>query len=204
MCEIKLFQIGDSDIASSFTAVERPNDWTKEIKKTTATNPTQQQRLEYWQAFNDYVFQNAEFNKAFNKRKPTTDNWMDFSIGSSACHIAVSQIQKRNAIDVDTSGNMAGTRIISLNKVICRIRDQIKEKYQDAVAVDILSYNTFPSWVYGKQKEYQSYGICAGWRLLHSGFLHPEGVFSASAKSIIIKPEHIDVFADDMVYYVID
>ena len=26
---------------------------------------------------------------------------MDFSIGSSACHIAVSQIQKRNAIDVE-------------------------------------------------------------------------------------------------------
>ena len=54
-----------------------------------------------WQAFNDYAFQNAEFNKAFNKRKPTTDHWMDFSIGSSACHIAVSQIQKRNAIDVE-------------------------------------------------------------------------------------------------------
>ena len=64
LCEIKLFQIGDSDIAPSFTVVERPNDWTKEIKKTTATNPTQQQRLEYWQAFNDYAFQNAEFNKA--------------------------------------------------------------------------------------------------------------------------------------------
>lgn len=100
LCEIKLFQIGDSDIAPSFTVVERPNDWTKEIKKTTATNPTQQQRLEYWQAFNDYAFQNAEFNKVFNKRKPTTDR-MDFSIGSSACHIAVSQIQKKNAIDVE-------------------------------------------------------------------------------------------------------
>lgn len=34
LCEIKLFQIGDSDIAPSFTVVERPNDWTKEIKKT--------------------------------------------------------------------------------------------------------------------------------------------------------------------------
>lgn len=31
LCEIKLFQIGDSDIAPSFTVVERPNDWTKEI-----------------------------------------------------------------------------------------------------------------------------------------------------------------------------
>lgn len=28
-------------------------------------------------------------------------DWMDFSIGSSACHIAVTQIQKRNAIGVE-------------------------------------------------------------------------------------------------------
>lgn len=99
--EIKLFQIGSSDIAPSFTVVERPNDWSKEIKKTTAANPTQQQRLEYWQAFNDYAFNNATFSKEFNKRKPTTDHWMDFGVGSSACHIGVTQIQKRNSIGVE-------------------------------------------------------------------------------------------------------
>ena len=53
LCEIKLFQIGDSQIAPAFTVVERPNDWTKEIRKTASANSTQQQRLEYWQAFND-------------------------------------------------------------------------------------------------------------------------------------------------------
>ena len=99
--EIKLFQIGDSQIAPSFTVVERPNDWTKEIKKTMAANPKQQQRLEYWQAFNDYAFKDASFSKQFNKRKPTTDHWMDFSIGSSDCHMGVTQIQKRNAIGVE-------------------------------------------------------------------------------------------------------
>lgn len=101
LCEIKLFQIGDSQIAPAFTVVERPNDWTKEIRKTASANSTQQQRLEYWQAFNDYAFSDANFSKIFNKRKPTTDHWMDFSIGSSACHIAVSQIQKRKAVDVE-------------------------------------------------------------------------------------------------------
>ena len=101
LCEIKLFQIGDSQIAPAFTVVERPNDWTKEIRKTASANPTQQQRLEYWQAFNDYAFSDANFSRIFNKRKPTTDHWMDFSIGSSACHIAVSQIQKRKAVDVE-------------------------------------------------------------------------------------------------------
>lgn len=101
LCEIKLFQIGDSQIAPAFTVVERPNDWTKEIRKTASANSTQQQRLEYWQAFNDYAFSDANFSRIFNKRKPTTDHWMDFSIGSSACHIAVSQIQKRKAADVE-------------------------------------------------------------------------------------------------------
>ena len=101
LCEIKLFQIGDSQIAPAFTVVERPNDWTKEIRKTASDNSTQQQRLEYWQAFNDYAFSDANFSRIFNKRKPTTDHWMDFSIGSSACHIAVSQIQKRKAVDVE-------------------------------------------------------------------------------------------------------
>lgn len=101
LCEIKLFQIGDSQIAPAFTVVERPNDWTKEIRKTASANSTQQQRLEYWQAFNDYAFSDANFSRIFNKRKPITDHWMDFSIGSSACHIAVSQIQKRKAVDVE-------------------------------------------------------------------------------------------------------
>lgn len=101
LCEIKLFQIGDSQIAPAFTVVERPNDWTKEIRKTASANSTQQQRLEYWQAFNDYAFSDANFSRIFNKRRPTTDHWMDFSIGSSACHISVSQIQKRKAVDVE-------------------------------------------------------------------------------------------------------
>lgn len=67
LCEIKLFQIGNSDIVPSFTVVERPNDWTKEIKKTTATKPTQQQRLEYWNVLNEYAYQNTEFARAFRK-----------------------------------------------------------------------------------------------------------------------------------------
>ena len=46
--------------------------------------------------------------------------------------------------------------------------------------------------------------VIAELRFQDSPFLHPEGVFPVSAKTIIIKPEPIDIFADDMVYYVID
>ena len=52
LCEIKLFQIGDSDIAPSFTVIEKPNDWSKEIKKTENNSPRHHKRLAYWTAFN--------------------------------------------------------------------------------------------------------------------------------------------------------
>ena len=52
-------------------------------------------------ALEDYVFNIPAFAKNFKRRKPSTDHWMNFSIGSSACHIAVSQIQKRDELDVE-------------------------------------------------------------------------------------------------------
>lgn len=64
-------------------------------------NPTQQFRLEYWQAFNDYAFQNAEFSKIFNRRKPSTDHWYSLSLGSSACNINILRIQKRSELGVE-------------------------------------------------------------------------------------------------------
>lgn len=94
LVEIKLYQIGNSDIAVKFEVVEKPNDWTKEIKKNTSKSPILQARYEYWIAFNDYAYRNLAFAKAFNKRKASTDHWMTLSVGSSACYISLSQIRK--------------------------------------------------------------------------------------------------------------
>ena len=52
LVEIKLYQIGSSDIAVKFEVVEKPNDWTKEIKRNTSNSPTLQARYDYWVAFN--------------------------------------------------------------------------------------------------------------------------------------------------------
>lgn len=101
LCEIKLYQIGNSQPAVKFEVIEKPNDWAKEVKKNETGNSTQQQRYDYWVAFQDYAFQNVQFAKNFNRRKPSLDSWMNFSIGSSACHIAVSQIKKRNELYVE-------------------------------------------------------------------------------------------------------
>ncbi len=94
LVEIKLFQIGESAIAPKFEVIEKPNDWTKEIKKQTNSSPILQARLDYWMAFNDYAYESVAFSKEFSKRKATTDHWMTLSVGSSSYNITISQIRK--------------------------------------------------------------------------------------------------------------
>ena len=101
LCEIKLFRIGTSEPAVKFEIVEKPNDWVKEVKRSESSTANQQKRLDYWMAFQDYVYKNAEFSKNFSRRKPSTDHWIDYSIGSSACHFAVLQLQKRRKLGVE-------------------------------------------------------------------------------------------------------
>lgn len=101
LCEIKLYRIDNSNPAVKFDVIEKPNDWTKEVRKTDSVNETQQQIYDYWVAFQDYAFQNTQFAKNFNRPKPSTDHWMNFSLSSSACHIAVSQIKKRSELNVE-------------------------------------------------------------------------------------------------------
>lgn len=101
LCEIKLYRIGNSEPAVKFEIIEKPNDWTKEVKKNDSASETQQKRYEYWMAFLDYAFQNTQFSKNFNRRKPSFESWMNFSIGSSACNISISQIKTRNELEAE-------------------------------------------------------------------------------------------------------
>lgn len=101
LVEIKLYQIGNSDIAVKFEVVEKPNDWTKEIKRNVSSSPILQARYDYWVTFNEYAFKNISFAKQFKKRKPSTDHWMTFSVGSSMCCIMLSQVRKFNHVIVE-------------------------------------------------------------------------------------------------------
>ena len=94
MCEFKLYRIGNSEPAVKFEVIEGSNDWSEEIKRNETVDEIKQSRYDYWVAFEDYAFNNPSFAKNFKRRKPSMDYWMNFSIGSSACHIAVFQIQK--------------------------------------------------------------------------------------------------------------
>lgn len=101
LIEIKLYKIGDSAPAVKFEVIEKPNNWAKEIKKQTSSDPAKQFRLEYWTAFNEYSFTKQDFAKNFKQRKPSTDHWMTLSLGSSAYALDILVLKKRNAICVE-------------------------------------------------------------------------------------------------------
>ena len=102
LCEIKLYRIGDSKPAPMFDVVERPNDWAREQKRESkAVTNTMNERMEWWQAFNEYAFADAAFKKQFNQRKPSTDHWMSLYIGSSLCHIELLQQRRDSQLGVE-------------------------------------------------------------------------------------------------------
>ena len=61
LVEIKLYQNGSSNIAVKFEVVEKPNDWTKKIKRNTSNSSTLQARYDYGVTFNDHAFGNNAF-----------------------------------------------------------------------------------------------------------------------------------------------
>ena len=101
LIEIKLYRIGDSAPAVKFEVIEKPNNWAKEAKKQFSSDPAMQFRLEYWTAFNEYAFSKHIFAKNFKRRKPSTDHWMALSLGSSAYHLDILTLKKRNAVSVE-------------------------------------------------------------------------------------------------------
>lgn len=101
LLEVKLFKIGNSKPAVKFEVIEKPNDWTKTVRQADALTETEQLRLEYWNAFNDFAFTDDDFSGAFSKKKATHDHWMSFSIGSSEYHLNILQVRSRKRLTVE-------------------------------------------------------------------------------------------------------
>ena len=106
LCEVKLYQIDDSNIAPQFVAVEAPNDWSK-IAKTSASSSgaspaTNKMRYDYWTAFNDYVFKDVDFAKNFKQSKPNNDHWHTvYRFPGKGAELNIKRLQKRSSIAVE-------------------------------------------------------------------------------------------------------
>lgn len=89
LVQVELWKIGESAPAPRFNVLEQPNNWAKEIKKISQEkSETMSFKLDYWTAFSDYVFEQSEFSRLFNKRKPSTDHWYTVGSGSSGFHFS--------------------------------------------------------------------------------------------------------------------
>ena len=101
LIEIHAMKIGDSDPAPMFKIVEQPNDFLVQTKKMTSDSEKdglrKANRLNFWTKFNEIL---VERGKPFNLRKPSTDHWYEFSIGSSKCHLALDLVNKDGFIRV--------------------------------------------------------------------------------------------------------
>jgi len=89
LVEIELWQIDNSSLAPKFNIVEKPNDWAKTMKSIDGLNETERLKLEFWQAFNNQLENNAVFQKEFNLRKPQAQHWYNLGLGTSAYYISL-------------------------------------------------------------------------------------------------------------------
>ncbi len=87
--EVQLFKIGDSAVAPNFKVVAKPNDWSKIVKKQVndELNDTDKLKLEYWEAYKEYVI--AQPKLPFKPQKPSPQHWTNVAIGTSAAHLSV-------------------------------------------------------------------------------------------------------------------
>ena len=101
LIEIHAMKIGDSDPAPMFKIIEQPNDFLVQTKKMTSDSEKdglrKANRLNFWTRFNEVLVNRG---KPFNLRKPSTDHWYEFSIGSSKCHLALDLVNKDGFIRV--------------------------------------------------------------------------------------------------------
>jgi len=107
--EIELYKIGDSAPAPMFNIVSKPNDWTKQVKKSTSVqqNVTNTKLLqqEYWQGLKDYM----ETNKSFVKmQNPQLQHWTNIAIGKSSFHLFATVNSRDNSINIGL--NIVGKR----------------------------------------------------------------------------------------------
>ena len=129
LVEIELWQINDSLLAPKFNVVEKPNDWAKTMKSIEGMSETDRLKLEFWQAFNDHLGNNPDFQKEFNLRKPQPCHWYDLSLGTSSYYISLNINTQKKKID-------AGLYIPNDKEVFHRLQEH-KAEFDSAFGTDI-------------------------------------------------------------------
>lgn len=87
--KMEAWQIGDSLPAPKFQIISNPNDWAKIVKtktEETRLTDTKLYQLNLWNAFKKFA---TDHGLSLNLTKTFPQHWYSFSIGSSACNLAL-------------------------------------------------------------------------------------------------------------------
>ena len=90
--EIKLIQIGESDVAPLFNIKASPNDWSKERKTKNMLTQTRSEKQEYYYKFFKELLEiiNVKMPHFTNSKKVGYDSWKTFPSGVSGLLYSVS------------------------------------------------------------------------------------------------------------------
>lgn len=100
LIKIEVWQIGDSKPAPKFDIVSVKNDWVANIKKTTPSGEVSSlgiKQLAFWEKFAEYV---RAQDPRIKLHTPRPQHYMDFSIGNSISHIALTLNSQKKKFSV--------------------------------------------------------------------------------------------------------
>jgi hypothetical protein len=117
--EIELYKIGDSSPAPMFNIVSKPNDWTKQVKRSTTSQPATDTKLlqqEYWQGLKDFM--EAE-KSSVKMQNPLPQHWTNIAIGRSNFHLSASVNSRDSSINIwlNIMGEQAKENYDKLNEL---------------------------------------------------------------------------------------
>ncbi len=98
--EIELYKIGESSPAPMFNVVCKPNDWTKQVKKSTSSQPVTDTKLmqqDYWQKLKDFM---EESKSTVKMQNPLPQHWTNIAIGKSHFHLSASVNSRDSSISI--------------------------------------------------------------------------------------------------------
>ena len=101
LIELRAIRIGDSDAAPMFEIIESPNEWSKQVKKSVSEglNRSQTRRLAFWENLNILLAQRKDTK--LKTRKPSTNHWYDFTMGSKECFIRVELVDRDGFVRIN-------------------------------------------------------------------------------------------------------
>lgn len=127
LIQIEVIKIDDSQPAPVFKIISEPNNWGKNVKKSSSGDKVSDLKLmqkDFWSDLKTYATKNRP-NLSFG-RTPRAQHWYNISFGTSRCHIALT---------INTTKNYIGCEIYIRNDMklfenFYKNKDEIKNNIQ--------------------------------------------------------------------------